>query len=462
VTTSGHADRKVSAGGYRYYFLILCCLSFFLSYADRQLFGVLISPIQAEFHLSDTQLGALSGLAFGVCYAIFSLPLARLADLTSRKWVLTACLAAWSAATMFCGMVRSAGALVLARFAVGIGEAGGTPAAVSALSDLFPERQRGIAFAAFAASGSIGGSVVIAVGAWLATQFGWREAFLLIGLPGIALAVLMVFTAKEPVRGAADGLVDTNPSGSFWVTLAHILRRPILLSTYAGSALSSAVVSVTQWLPAFFERSHGLSLLQAGGAVGLALLVAGPVGEIVGGRMNDRLGRHGTARVFALLLVAALLTGLAGVAMALSASVAIAIACTVCWKVVATVFPAPTWALSQSLVEIRSRGVSQALLGVFQNLIGFGGGPALVGWLSEVYRPALGGDSLRWALVTAMTVLSVLASVAYWFGYRAAGKVTGASESHPQSSRFRPSYSSNHPSTGTTVQESTPGSGPPA
>jgi MFS family permease len=422
--TSG-GERAAGSRLYRYYFLAMCCALFFLSYADRQLFGVLLSPIKAEFHLSDTALGLLSGLTFGLFYAVWSLPLARLADRTSRKWVMTVCLAAWSVATMACGAAQNTFHLVLARLSVGIGEAGGTPASISAISDLFPKTQRATAIAFFNAAGSIGGAAVISVGAWLAATYSWRIAFVIVGIPGVILAVLMALTLREPERGAADQVTDAGTMPTFRETIAYIFRRPVIIYAFVGAALGSAIVSLTQWLPAFFQRSHGMSLVEAGGFVGLALLLAGPFGELLGGQVSDRVGARGTSRVLIFMAVISVATGISGVLMSGVGSVALAVATMVVWKVVATAFPPPTWALSQSLVEIRMRATSQAIIGIFQNLIGYGMSPVLVGFLSELYRPTFGEDSLRWALITTMGGLSAVATLVYLAGARAAARDEG-------------------------------------
>jgi MFS family permease len=209
-------------------------------------------------------------------------------------------------------------------------------------------------------------------------------------------------------------------------------QRPILLYLCGGTAVSSAAVSLTQWLPAFFQRSHELSLAQAGGAVGLALLVAGPFGELLGGQISDRIGRRGTAGILYALVIISVGTAISGLVMVLAPGIAVALVSAVVWKILATAFPPPTWALSQSLVDVRMRATSQAFLGIFQNLLGYGAAPAIVGVLSELYRPSLGEESLRWAIATAMTLFAIAASAFYAAAARYAGKEASREAGSPQ------------------------------
>lgn len=416
------ADQRGSRG-YRFYVLALLCGLFFLSYADRQLLGVLISPIKEEFELSDTVLGLMSGLAFGLFYGLCSLPLARLGDRSSRKRLISVCLALWSGATMASGAATSAMHLLIARAAVGVGEAGGTPSSISMISDLFSPRHRGTAIAMYNAAGSFGGAAVMILGAWIATHYGWRYAFYAVGLPGLFLAIIIAFTVKEPIRGASDGgsAKKLNPV-SLMETLRHVFGQRALLYTMIGGGLSSAVISCTAWLPAFLQRTHDLSLVEAGGSVGLALLLAGPFGGLIGGQLTDRLSGNGTSAILMAVCVLTLATVAGSLFLVLAPTFFAVVIALIVWKLVATTFPAPTWSLSQSLVDVHMRATSQALMGIFSNVLGYGCGPFIVGILSEVFRPHFGDESLRWALGTTMVGIGFLAACMYGLAARAARK----------------------------------------
>lgn len=401
---AGHAmDTRKELTPYNVYALSAICFGFFLSYADRQILSVVLTPVKSEFGLSDTELGLMSGLGFGIFYSLLSLPLARMADKGNRRNLLGICVALWSVATMACGAAAGAIQLLLARMVVAVGEAGGTPTSVSMISDLFA-RGRGMAIACYNAAGSLGGASVAVVGAWIASEYGWRWAFVAVGAPGVVLALLIVTTLREPVRGESDGLAANSgaPSARFWPTVGIILRNPALLYGMLGCGMSSAVISAITWLPSFLQRSHGLSLAQAGGVLGIALLLAGPFGEMIGGLLNDRVGRKSRAAVIDGLALVSLLTIPVGIAVVLVPGISALLALLALWKLLATVFVPPTWALSQALVRPDQRATSQALTGICANLIGYGCGPAVTGWISELLVPAYGGDSLRWALVVSM------------------------------------------------------------
>ena len=401
------------ASPYNVFALTTICLGFFLSYADRQILSVVLTPVKHEFALSDTALGLIAGLGFGVFYSLLSLPLARMADRGNRKRILAACIAIWSAATMACGAVGGALQLVLARMVVAVGEAGGTPTSISLISDLFA-RSRGIAIACYNGAGSLGAAAVAVVGAWIASEYGWRWAFVAVGAPGIVLALVVAFGLRNPVRGENEGHALANEPGlSFWGTVKVILKQRALVYAMLGGGTSAAVISATTWLPSFLQRSHGLSLAQAGGILGVGLLLSGPFGEIIGGLINDRLGARDRAAVARALAVVSLIAIPIGIALVLVPNIVAALALLIAWKVVATVFVPPTWGLSQELVRPDQRATSQALTGICSNLLGYGLGPAATGWFSELLAPSLGSESLRWALVASLVLFGALSVLAY-------------------------------------------------
>jgi len=412
TASSAPATREFTP--YNVYALTLICGGFFLSYADRQILGVLLTPIKSEFQLSDTVLGLVSGLGFGVFYSLLSLPLARFADHGNRKNLLAVCIGLWSAATALCGTAGSALHLLVARMFVAVGEAGGTPTSISMISDLF-SKSRGIAIACYNAAGSLGGAAVAVLGAWVASEYGWRSAFVVVGAPGILLGMLILLTLREPDRGtqgtSMSDAESTRP-GSFQ-SVGMILGNPALVFCILGGAASSAVIAMTTWLPSFLQRSHGLSLAEAGGALGVGMLIAGPFGELAGGLLNDRLGKRSPAAVLQAVAVVSLVTIPVGLAMLLVSSVGMAMTFLVIWRLLATVFVPPTWALSQALVRPDQRATSQALTGMAGNLLGYGCGPAVTGWLSELLRPFYGNDSLRWAIVASLTLFGLAAAVVY-------------------------------------------------
>ncbi len=194
----------VEKPGYRYYVLAILVLVYMLNFLDRQIIGILAAPLKAEFGLSDSQFGLLGGIAFASVYSTLAIPLAALADRASRVWIMTGALAVWSGFTALCGVAGSFGQLFLFRMGVGVGEAGGVAPAYSLISDYFPPHQRARALAAFAFGIPLGTAAGTLVGGLLAATYGWRTAFIVVGLLGLLIAPLLRLTIKDPVRGGTD------------------------------------------------------------------------------------------------------------------------------------------------------------------------------------------------------------------------------------------------------------------
>ena len=190
--------------GYRYYVLAILILVYMLNFLDRQIIGILAAPLKAEFGMSDSQFGLLGGIAFASVYSTLAIPLAALADRASRVWIMTGALAVWSSFTALCGVAGSFGQLFLFRMGVGVGEAGGVAPAYSLIADYFPPNQRARALAAFAFGIPLGTAAGTLVGGLLAATYGWRTAFIVVGLLGLLIAPLLRMTVKDPVRGGTD------------------------------------------------------------------------------------------------------------------------------------------------------------------------------------------------------------------------------------------------------------------
>ncbi|MFC5344970.1 spinster family MFS transporter [Brevundimonas staleyi] len=190
--------------GYRYYVLAILILVYMLNFLDRQIIGILAAPLKEEFGMSDSQFGLLGGIAFASVYSTLAIPLAALADRASRVWIMTGALAVWSSFTALCGMAGSFGQLFLFRMGVGVGEAGGVAPAYSLIADYFPPNQRARALAAFAFGIPLGTAAGTLVGGLLAATYGWRTAFIVVGLLGLLIAPLLRLTVKDPVRGGTD------------------------------------------------------------------------------------------------------------------------------------------------------------------------------------------------------------------------------------------------------------------
>jgi MFS family permease len=343
--------------GYRYYVLAILILVYMLNFLDRQIIGILAAPLKAEFGLSDSQFGLLGGIAFASVYSTLAIPLAALADKTSRVWIMTGALAVWSGFTALCGVAGSFTQLFLFRMGVGVGEAGGVAPAYSLIADYFPPNQRARALAGFAFGIPIGTAVGTLVGGLLAASYGWRTAFVVVGLLGLLIAPVLRLTIKDPVRGGTDaprppltaaeiaappvavsdrvgrtaslvllglgagclilaaldhfagltigsslvlafgGLLALVIGISFWIaraTASVVLPKPSFWLLALGAASSSVCgYGVAGWLPLFFMRSFGLSLAQTSWYYAGIAMIGGLLGIWLGGAIADKLAKRG-------------------------------------------------------------------------------------------------------------------------------------------------------------------------
>lgn len=270
---------------------------FILNFLDRQIVTILAEPIKRELGLSDTQIGLMTGLAFALFYAVLGLPLARWADRPSsnRVTLIRISLAIWSAMTALCGLAQNFTQLLLARVGVGVGEAGCTPAAHSLITDTVPRERRSSAIAFYGLGIPIGGLLGMVIGGSLNDAFGWRVAFLAVGIPGILIAVLLPFILREPRRQstanmAAESAENTAlPVGAALREMAA--SRGFVLVVIAASLTAFLSYGKGVWVVILFQRSHGLSPGETGLLLGVVLGLSGIAGTWLGGWAADRFGR---------------------------------------------------------------------------------------------------------------------------------------------------------------------------
>lgn len=394
--------------GYRWYVLAVLTLGYIFNFIDRQVMTILLEPIKSEFGATDTQMGLLTGLAFALFYATLGVPMARLADRWSRRNVLVISMSVWSGMTALCATASSFGQLALYRIGVGVGEAGGTPPSQSLLADIFPPEQRSLAQGVLASGTNIAVLVGLFGGALLADAYGWRNVFWIFGLPGIALAVLIRFTVREPVR-ARETIADDS---SLWVAIRRINALPAFPSIALGVGTTAvAGYGLGVWSPSFMIRVHGLSLVDAGLYLGLIGVFGGILGTLLSAVLVDRLAQRDPGWQLRLPMIGVLISiptqalfllwpaehywmlgdkvfPVALVFMFLSA-------------IFASFWIAPSYAAVQNLVPPHWRTQAAALLLFILNLLGLGLGPLVVGWLSDVYGD-LGDVSIRYALLSSL------------------------------------------------------------
>lgn len=298
---------------YRNYVLWLLLLVYVVNFLDRQVINILAPDIKAALHLSNTQVGLLSGFAFGIVYTVLGFPLARAADKYNRSWIISGCLAAWSGFTAVCGLATNFVQLAAARAGVGIGEAGCTPTSHALIADYSPKEKRASALAFYAMGTPIGSLLGLALGGYLADAFDWRVAFMIAATPGLILAVLCLFTLKEPrdmfaaeaKRLAASAVtVTTQATATFSETFKYLRGKQAFWFLAFGAGIRAFLgYGHAPFTAGFFFDSHGAEIAGLAAQfgmgprtfVGLALGVigglSGAVGSWLGGQIADTLGK---------------------------------------------------------------------------------------------------------------------------------------------------------------------------
>jgi MFS family permease len=407
---------------YRAYVLALLIAVGVMGWVDRNVFAVLLQSIKLEFGLSDTALGLLGGVAFGLFYATLGLPVAWLADRYDRRSLLAGALALWSAFTAACSLATGAVSLFFMRVAVGVGEAGGSPPSVSLVADYFPRERRGFALGVLYLYIPLGFVVGYLLGGWLNDAIGWRMACVVLGLPGIALAALVRSTLREPPRAALGGAACARAAPPLLQTLRYFVSRPALRHIPLGGAAHGAgAFAAAIWLPAYFTRTFEMSSATAGAWLALAYGLGGAVGVCCGGQIADRIvARTGDERWYALWPVALLLGTLPlTLALYLATTAATAVAALLAGALLGHAFLGPVAALLQNLAGPERRAVAAAFYVFLVNLISMSVGPLAVGYLSDTFAADFGTDALRYALLAVVTTTTVLAALHFWLASRA-------------------------------------------
>jgi predicted MFS family arabinose efflux permease len=403
---------------YKIYILLLLLVVYISNYADRMILSVLMPYIKAEFQVSDAALGFLAGTAFAFLYATLGVPIAILADRGNRKTIIAVSVAIWSAMTAVCGLAGNYWQFALARVGVGVGEAGGSPPSHAIISDLFGPESRATALGIFALGVPFGLFVGLYGGALVAAEYGWRMAFFVLGLPGLLLALLVMFTIREPKRGASDGITHAGEAPSLMTTVQHMLSQKSLVHVFIGATLTTLVgYAGVQWWPTFVMRSHGLSMTDLSLFLALVFGVAGGLGTFLGGYIADQFSKRDMKWMPRIVTIATVIGLPFGVAIYVTESSWVVFALIGVPAALGSVYLPPTFAMTQGLVEVRMRTVASALLLFVINLIGMGLGPLLAGLISDALAPAYGKDSLKYALLI-LTLFNVWAAVHYWIAGR--------------------------------------------
>lgn len=397
----------------------MLCFVYVLNFLDRQLVSILAKPIQDSLQITDSELGRITGFYFALFYCFIAIPVGWLADRTNRVKVLAIACGLWSAATAACGMAANYGQLVVARMAVGVGEAGGVPPSYAIISDSFPREQRGTAMGIFNLGPPIGSALGVAFGASLAAAYDWRVPFYVVGVIGIITAVIVYLVIPEPERGQFDPAPISSdaaqPVESFGQAIRSFFSNKILVvAALASGAANFITYGLSNFATLFLMREKGMALEQVAIWYALAVGLGMGAGIFVSGRLIDRFGatnKTAYATIPALSLVLALPFFL-GFAAADRWELALALLCVPLF--LNSFFLPATVTFVQGEVAPGARVISGALLLLVMNMIGLGLGPTFVGMASDFFRPEYGEHALRMAYYALAPMYVVAALLFLW------------------------------------------------
>jgi MFS family permease len=413
------------------YFLVgMIMVAYTFAFVDRLALSLVVDPIRHDFHLNDTQVSALAGTAFVVCFVLFSFPFGRWVDQHSRRGAMSIGVGLWSLATTLSGLASGFWPLFGSRMLVGVGEASINPAAYSIIADAFPPRRRTFAMAIYSAGAPVGGGIGVYLGSLLLTWAEthrlayplvgelapWQVMFIGMGLPGLLAAGLIYLTVREPARrqegGAAADVAAVRDVVAYFAK--HRALFALIFVGFAGFAINN--YGFTVWGPSYFMRVHHLSVAQAGLLLGFGFGVFGTAGMLTGGLWSDRLIKAGKveAPVWVALRIA-WLTAPLFLAAYLSPWTAPAVILFCCGMFSASMVGGVQGAMVQSLTPSRMRGQAAAVYLTIANLVGLGVAPPLTAMLTDYVfgGPAGVGKSLAVTTVVSLTLASILIALGF-------------------------------------------------
>ena len=399
-----YASRKKA-----YYALVIRTIVYSFNFIDRQLLAILQEAIKADLLLSDSQLGLLTGFAFAAFYVTAGIPIARWADRGNRRDIVALSLFVWSFMTAISGLVNNYLQLLLARIGVGIGEAGGSPPSHSIISDIFPPNKRASAIGFYSMSVSVGILFGFLAGGCLNEFFGWRIAFLVVGAPGILLAVVVRMSVPEPIRGLTEKRQVSSQAVPLAEVVSALWSRRSFRHLAMGAGLNAfAGYSISNWTASFMIRSHAMTTGELGTWLSMTIGLGGAVGVFCGGLLADRLAPRDQRWYAWLPALAGFICLPFMTAVYLVSNPYTALLLGVVPGILFNVYLGNTIATTHGLVGLRMRALSSAILFLVINTIGLGLGPWSVGLLSDYLEPQLGAESLRYAM------LYLLPAVMFW------------------------------------------------
>jgi predicted MFS family arabinose efflux permease len=383
---------------YPWYVLGVLVLVYSFNWMDRYVLVILLEPIKHDLHLSDTQLGLLSGFAFALVYSAAGIPIARWADRSVRRSVIALGLLVWSAMTALSGLALTFPQLIAARFGVALGESACSPPACALLSDYFAPSRRATVMAIYGVGISIGMAMGMVIGGWANEFYGWRSAFMIVGIPGVFMALLVRLSIREPERGESE----LQGSDTELYSLADTIRIIVSRKSFLAYALALGLCSFSgnafeTWTPVYLMRLYHMGTGTVGTWTGSIEGVGGIIGTMAGGLLADQLGKR-DMRWY--LWLPAITTG------AMVPSMFIFLHTSRSWMflfyfltvICAGSYLAPVIAINQRIMPVRMRALTTALVYLLLNLIGPGAGPLAAGMLNDALARSYGNEAVRVSL----------------------------------------------------------------
>jgi len=416
-TADATADAPTTA--YRNYVLGVLVVMYVFNYMDRYVLTQMVGPIKEDLGVSDSMMGFLIGPAFALFYTVCGIPIARWADVSSRRSIIAAGFVVWSLFTAASGLARTAVQLAATRICVGVGEAAGGAPAHSLISDYFPPERRATALAIFSAGVPIGSMLGLVLGGFLVEAIGWRSTLVAVGLPGIAIALVLRLTVREPQRGVFDEpTADDLDRPGVREVLRTLARKPTFWTIGLGAGIASfGGTGFGFWMPAFLERVHDMSRVEIGLRFGIISNAANIIGVIAAARITDTLGSRdprwypfvGAVSVLTLVpIIGALLLwpdGRQAIWLMIPAGL------------LGGVWAPLSYSMAQNLAPPQMRATAAALVILFITFLGTGLGPWAVGYLNDVLEPTYGRLAIRWSLLAVLSTCS-LGGVLFALGAR--------------------------------------------
>jgi MFS family permease len=411
------------SNAYKNYVLWVLTFLFALNSFDSTFMILAVQPIKEELHLSDSQVGFMTGIAFGLFYATLGVPIARIADRGNRSTLTAIAIGLWGLTVMCTVFVSNFVQMVLARVAAGIGESGCMPSTYSLLGDYFTgTRERTRAMSTYMLASPLAPLLSFIVGGWLMQNYGWRKAFFMLGVPGLLFAIVIKLTVREPRAAVRDPGAHRDESPPFRNVLAAMWRLASLRhQTIAFVILCTMGLGMSPWFAAFLSRSHGMHSEEVGVWLGMIFGIGGTGGVVSGGYVANRwFPKNERAQLRLSALMVSLLVPCNAVFLLVPQKV-IAFGALFAAMFLCNFIYGPCFSLIQRLAGDYARATTIALLMLLANLIGLGVGPQIVGILSDTFQARFGADSLRYAMLL-MSSIALWAAGHFW---AAAASVTG-------------------------------------